>query len=60
MLASWKERRRRKADLALLMSMDPHVLNDIGVKIVHQPFTGAPMAQTHPAVLATTFGIGSR
>lgn len=59
--AAWKVRRRKRADLALLMAMDPQMLNDIGVKIVHEPHEGG-LFQYHPVVLTTTlpYGIGAR
>lgn len=61
--AAWKARRRRKAELEMLMAMDPHILSDIGVKIVQEPCLGRSLMQCHPAsVLATsvTAGVGSR
>lgn len=60
--AGWKESRRRKADMALLMSMDPHVLQDIGVSIIHTPYDGGSIVSLNPAVIATTMhrGFGTR
>lgn len=49
---AWKEHRRRRADMALLMSMDQHLLEDIGFK-PGQPRSSAGLMQLHPAVLAT-------
>ena len=62
LLAAWKEHRRRKADLALLMSLDPHILSDIGVKLVRTPYDGGSIVSLNPAVLAATMlpRIGNR
>ncbi|WP_421696459.1 DUF1127 domain-containing protein [Aestuariivirga sp.] len=54
LFTAWQERRRAKADLALLMSMDPHVLQDIGVTLVHTPYDNGSIISHHPAVIATT------
>lgn len=51
------QRRRQKAEIAMLMALDPHVLADMGVSIVAHPYDGGPRVQRHPAVLATTFGL---
>jgi uncharacterized protein YjiS (DUF1127 family) len=52
-LSAWQQRRRRRADLALLMSMEPHMLKDIGVTLADEE-NRSGMLQWHPAVLATT------
>lgn len=50
---AWQQQRRRRADLALLMSMEPHMLQDIGVSMAERNGASS-MLQWHPAVLATT------
>lgn len=52
-LGGWQERRRHSADLALLMSMEPHMLEDIGVHLAEKRGANAVL-KWHPAVLATT------
>ena len=52
-LAAWNERRRNRAGARLLMSLEPHMLKDIGVILAEPRGTGA-MLRWHPAVLATT------
>jgi len=52
-LTAWMERRRERADAALLMKLEPHMLRDIGVTLAeHRGARG--MLKWHPAVLATT------
>lgn len=58
-LSAWQQRRRRRADLALLMSMEPHMLRDIGVALA-EPHGPSGMLQWHPAVLATTLQDGPK
>lgn len=60
--AAWKARRKARAELAQLMAMDPQLLNDMGVTIVHEPYDGGRLFQYHPVVLTTTlpYGIGAR
>lgn len=55
---TWKASRRRRADLALLMSMDSHMLNDIGV-ILSESKGPSAVLKWHPAVLASTFDTSS-
>ena len=52
-LGSWRQRRRHSADLALLMGMEPHILEDIGVHLAETRGANAVL-KWHPAVLATT------
>lgn len=56
---AWKQRRRRQADLAMLMSMEPHMLKDIGVTLVDR-HGASGMLQWHPAVLASTLTTDER
>jgi uncharacterized protein YjiS (DUF1127 family) len=50
---TWQQQRRRRADLALLMSMEPHMLQDIGISLADRN-AASSMLQWHPAVLAST------
>ena len=51
--SAWQQSQRRRADRALLMSMEPHMLQDIGVALAEQSGSSG-MLQWHPAMLATT------
>ena len=59
-LAAWKARRRRRHDLALLMSMENHMLRDIGINPVEIGREEGSVLMLHPAVLATSMNIGMR
>lgn len=56
---AWRERRLRKAQLAELMSMDPHVLSDIGVKLTPANSAVSSLVEFTPAVVATRILGGS-
>ncbi|MFN4142408.1 DUF1127 domain-containing protein [Aestuariivirga sp.] len=56
---AWRENRRRKAQLAELMSMDPHVLSDIGVKLTPVSSAASSLVEFTPAVVATRIYRGS-
>ena len=53
-LAMWRARHRQRADTALLKSMEPHMLDDIGISLAGFPHQGGSVLTFHPAVLATT------
>lgn len=53
-LATWGARHRQRADMALLKSMEPHMLDDIGISLAEFPHQGGSVLTFHPAVLATT------
>lgn len=52
-LNAWRQQQRQRADMALLMSMEPHMLKDVGIELTEQRGASAVL-RWHPAVLATT------
>ncbi len=51
-LAAWQARRRREADLSELASLDPRLLEDIGLRHAEQSGRSPTLLELHPAAVA--------
>jgi uncharacterized protein YjiS (DUF1127 family) len=51
-LAAWQARRRRESDLSELASLDPRLLEDIGLRRTEQSGRSPTLLELHPAAVA--------